>query len=128
MELSLADGRRIRLDQVASISDAVAEQRSLALLNGKPVVGFEVTRSRGASEVEVGASIQKALTELQAANPDIEFTEAFNKVRYWRFWWSGYSCAIGEPLSYPPLPCPCLPFPHFGACMPSDFHLMSSPC
>ena len=80
MELSLADGRRIRLDQVASISDAVAEQRSLALLNGKPVVGFEVTRSRGASEVEVGASIQKALADLQAANPDIQFTEAFNFV------------------------------------------------
>jgi multidrug efflux pump subunit AcrB len=80
MELSLSDGRHIRLNQVATISDSVAEQRSLALLDGKPVVGFEVTRSRGASEVDVGAGVQKALAHLKAAYPDIELTEAFNFV------------------------------------------------
>lgn len=80
LQLSLADGRRIRLDQVAQIDDAFAEPRAAALLNGKPVVGFEVTRSRGASEVEVGAGVQNALAELRTANPDIEFTEAFNFV------------------------------------------------
>ena len=80
LQLSLADGRRIRLDQVATIDDTVAEARSLALLNGKQVVGFEVTRSRGAGDVEVGAGVQKALEELRLANPDIEFTEAFNFV------------------------------------------------
>lgn len=81
LQLSLADGRHIRLDQVAQIDDAYAEPRAAALLNGKPVVGFEVTRSRGASEVEVGAGVQKALAELLAGNPDIEFTEAFNFVK-----------------------------------------------
>jgi multidrug efflux pump subunit AcrB len=80
MALSLPDGRSIRLEQIASINDSVAEPRSLALLNGQPVVGFEVTRSRGASEVEVGEGVQKALEELKLANPDIEFTEAFNFV------------------------------------------------
>jgi multidrug efflux pump subunit AcrB len=80
VELALSDGRRIRLDQVASVEDTVAEPRSLALLNGKPVVGFEVTRSRGASELEVGIGVQKALTDLKAAHPDLEFTEAFNFV------------------------------------------------
>lgn len=80
LELALTDGRRIRLDQVATVSDTVAEPRALALLNGKPVVGFEVTRSRGASEVEVGAGVQKVLAELRNQNPDIDFTEAFNFV------------------------------------------------
>ncbi len=80
LQLSLADGRSIRLDQVATIDDTVAEPRALALLNGKPVVAFEVTRSRGASDVEVGEGVQKALAELSLANPDIEFTEAFNFV------------------------------------------------
>ncbi|MEQ1557557.1 MAG: efflux RND transporter permease subunit [Methyloglobulus sp.] len=80
LSLALPDGRRIRLEQIATITDSVAEQRSLALLNGKPVVGFEVTRSRGASEIDVGAGVQKVLAELRAANPDIEFTEAFNFV------------------------------------------------
>ncbi|HSV83364.1 MAG TPA: efflux RND transporter permease subunit, partial [Ramlibacter sp.] len=47
LELALADGRRIRLDQVAVVTDTVAEPRAAALLNGKPVVGFEVSRSRG---------------------------------------------------------------------------------
>ncbi len=80
ISLTLADGRRLRLDQVASISDTVAEPRSAALLNGQAVVGFEVSRSRGASEIEVGAAVQKALADLRAAHPDIEWTEAFDFV------------------------------------------------
>jgi multidrug efflux pump subunit AcrB len=80
LELSLPDGRRIRLDQVATIRDTIAEPRSAALLNGKPVVGFEVARSKGASEVEVGAAVQKALAELRALHPEIEITEAFDFV------------------------------------------------
>ncbi len=80
LEMALADGRRIRLDQLATIRDTVAEPRSAALLNGKPVVGFEVARSKGSSEVEVGAAVQKALSEIMAQHPDIELTEAFNFV------------------------------------------------
>ena len=50
IDIALTDGRRVRLDQVASVTDSVAEQRSAALLNGKPVVGFEIVRSRGAGQ------------------------------------------------------------------------------
>ncbi|RZL86493.1 MAG: efflux RND transporter permease subunit [Variovorax sp.] len=80
MQIPLSDGRRIRLDQVARVSDTIAEPRAAALLDGKPVVGFEVARSRGASEVEVGAAVQKTLGELKAQHPDIQLTEAFNFV------------------------------------------------
>ncbi|MGZ8217481.1 efflux RND transporter permease subunit [Methylomagnum sp.] len=80
MELSLSDGHRIRLDRLATVSDTVAEPRALALLNGQPVVGFEVTRSRGASEVEVGAGVHQVLDDLRAANPDLTFTLAFDFV------------------------------------------------
>ena len=80
IELALSDGRRIRLDQVATVRDTVAEPRAAALLNGTPVVGFEVARSRGASEVEVGAAVRLALAELKAAHPDMELTEAFDFV------------------------------------------------
>ncbi|MCX7096496.1 MAG: efflux RND transporter permease subunit [Methylococcales bacterium] len=80
LELSLPDGRRIRLDQVATITDGYAEPRALAFFNGKRVVGFEVTRSRGASEVEVGAGVQQALAELRLAHKDVELNEAFNFV------------------------------------------------
>ena len=80
LELALSDGRRVRLDQVANVKDTVAEPRAVALLNGVPVVGFEVTRSKGASEVEVGAAIQLALQELKVQHPDMELTEAFDFV------------------------------------------------
>ena len=80
LEFSLGDGRRIHLDQVATIRDTIAEPTSAALLNGKPVVGFEVARSKGASEVEVGAAVQKALAEIRQQHPEIEITEAFDFV------------------------------------------------
>lgn len=79
-ELALADGRTLRLREVAKVEDTVAERRSAAFLDGKPVVGFEVARSRGESEVEVGAAVHAALAELRAARPDVEITEAFDFV------------------------------------------------
>ena len=72
--------KRIRLADVASVRDTVAEPRAAALLNGTAVVGFEVARSRGASEVEVGAAVRAALADLQTAHPDMELTEAFDFV------------------------------------------------
>ena len=80
MDIVLSDGRHVRLDQVAKISDTVGEQRTAALLNGKPVVGFEVTRSKGAGEIEVRDGVLLALDKLKAEYPDIEITEAFNFV------------------------------------------------
>ncbi len=80
MEISLTDGRRIRLDELATVTDTVAEQRSAALLNGQPVVGFEITRSRGAGEVDVTVGVRASLDKLKAEHPDIQITEAFNFV------------------------------------------------
>jgi multidrug efflux pump subunit AcrB len=80
MEITLTDGRRIRLDQVANVADTTAEQRSTALLDGKPVVGFEITRSRGAGETEVAAGVRKELETLKQAHPEIQIAEAFNFV------------------------------------------------
>ncbi len=80
LELTLSGGRRVRLDELATVKDSVAEPRSVALLNGKQVVGFEVTRSKGASEIEVGAAVQQALTDLKASHPDLELTQAFDFV------------------------------------------------
>lgn len=80
MEVTLSDGRRIRLDQVAHVHDTVAEQRSIALLDGKPVVGFEIVRSRGAGEIEVMEESRAALEKLKAEHPDITITESINFV------------------------------------------------
>ena len=80
IELSTSRGSRIRLNEVAEVRDGLAERRSAALLNGQRVVGFEVVRSRGESEVAVGRAVRAALAEFAQANPGVVFTEAFDFV------------------------------------------------
>lgn len=80
MELALPDGRHFRLNQIAKVYDTVAEKRSAALLNGEPVVGFEIIRARGASEIEVMHSVRETLKTIQTKHPDIRITEVFNFV------------------------------------------------
>ena len=80
IELATSRGASIRLDQVATVRDTLAEPRSAASLNGTPVVGFEVIRSKGESEVAVGHLVRKALADFRVQNPDIEITESFDFV------------------------------------------------
>jgi multidrug efflux pump subunit AcrB len=80
LEVTLSDGRRVRLDQIASVRDTVAERRSAALLDGKAAVGFEIVRSLGAGEVDVQDGVRAALETLRSAHPDIRIVEAFNFV------------------------------------------------
>ena len=80
IELPLADGRRIRLGQVATVTDAFAERRSLALLDGEPVVAVEVMRSRGASELAIAEGVRTAIAELVVAHPNVSFAEAVDNV------------------------------------------------
>ncbi|MDR2853500.1 MAG: efflux RND transporter permease subunit [Burkholderiaceae bacterium] len=80
LQIPLTDGRRIRLDQVATVTDTIAKPRAAALLDGKPVIGFEVSRSRGASEIDVGREVQRALGQMSAQRPDLRLTKAFDFV------------------------------------------------
>ncbi|MBO9645078.1 MAG: efflux RND transporter permease subunit, partial [Pseudacidovorax sp.] len=80
MQIPLGNGRHARVDEVATVTDTVAEPRALALLDGKPVIGFEISRSRGASEVEVGDGVQKALDKLQADYPHLTLQRTFDFV------------------------------------------------
>ncbi len=80
MDITLSDGRRIQLDQIATVTDTVAERRSAALLNGQSVVGFDIVRSRGAGEVAVANDVRQTLEQIRVEHPDIHITEAFNFV------------------------------------------------
>ena len=80
LEITLGDGRRVRLNQLASVQDTVAEPRSSAFLDGQPVVAFEIQRSLGAGEVEVMDGVRAQLEKLKAEHPDVVVTEAFNFV------------------------------------------------
>ena len=78
MDIPLPDGRRVRLDQIANVTDTVAEPRSVAEHDGKPVVGFEIFRTKGASEIEVAKGARAALAELQAAHANIVLKEVID--------------------------------------------------
>jgi multidrug efflux pump subunit AcrB len=80
LDVPLADGRHVRLDQLGEVRDTAAERSALALLDGKPVVGFEITRSKGASEVAVAKDVRKAVQKLAAEHPEVRIAEAFNAV------------------------------------------------
>ncbi len=80
LSMALPDGRKIRLDQVARVLDTHAERRAITLLDGKPVIGFTVTRNRGASEIEVAKAVRAAVAQLAASEPHVQLREAFNGV------------------------------------------------
>lgn len=75
MDIPLPDGRRVRLDEVARIIDTVAEPRALAEQDGRRVVGFEIFRTRGASETEVAAGARAAVAQLQKEHPNVVLRE-----------------------------------------------------
>ncbi|GAA3984723.1 efflux RND transporter permease subunit [Comamonas faecalis] len=80
LAIALPGGRHARLDALAQVSDTVAEPRSAALLGERHVVGFEVSRSRGASEIEVGAGVQRVLAQLQQELPHLQLEKTVDFV------------------------------------------------
>ncbi len=84
LPILLQDGRNVRLDTVAEIHDQAAERRQLALLDGKPVVGFEIVRSWGAGALGVAEDVRVTVARLQKQYPDIKFTEVSSTVGYIR--------------------------------------------
>lgn len=80
MMLSLNDGRSVRLGDIAKVEDSVEERRTAAFLDGRPVVGLQMTRAEGYGEVDVSRGVQAALETLQQAHPEVEIREAFNFV------------------------------------------------
>ena len=81
LDIPLADGRHIRLDQIATVIDTVAEPRSVATEDGQKVVGFEVFRTKGASELDVATGARAAVEELQAAHTNIVLKQVIDNAR-----------------------------------------------
>jgi multidrug efflux pump subunit AcrB len=80
MNIALPDGRRYRLDQLANVIDSKAEQSGKALVDGKSVVAFEITRTKGSSEITVAKGVRAAVEKLNAAHPSYKITEVVDNV------------------------------------------------
>ncbi len=66
-------GRRgaepIRLSDVATVSDTIEEQRSLALVNGEPAVAIDITKQTKANTVDVVDNLRAAVDTLRTELP-----------------------------------------------------------
>ncbi|UJF24764.1 efflux RND transporter permease subunit [Suttonella sp. R2A3] len=76
--LPIGQGANVRLSSIAEVSDAYAEQSSIAMLDGEPVVAFEITRSRGSSEVEVAKRVDEALADLMQMQLHLSFERVYD--------------------------------------------------
>ena len=68
----LPRGRKVRLDELGTVTDSTAEPRTFATLDGRPVVAFAISRAKGASDVVVAADVAKKVDELRKAHPGAE--------------------------------------------------------
>jgi multidrug efflux pump subunit AcrB len=74
LPLPLPDGRFLRLDQVATVRDTAAERQQIALLDGRPVVGFRVFRAKGKDVTRLAAAVEQSLAQLERAHTDLKTT------------------------------------------------------
>ena len=80
MNIALADGRRYRLDQLATVRDTRGELSSMALVDGKPVIAFEITRTKGSSEITVAKAVRAAVDKLNATHGNLKIVEVIDSV------------------------------------------------
>ena len=76
----VSGGRKVRLDDLATVADTIEEPRTFARFNGEPVVAFAVSRGSGASDAEVAAGVEKRIAELRTAHPDVTFEKIDSSV------------------------------------------------
>ncbi len=80
--IALPGGKRVRLDQLGTVTDSIAEPRTFAKLNGEPIVALSISRAKGASDTVVADDIEKGVKSLLAKYPDVQMTRVDNIVDY----------------------------------------------
>jgi hydrophobe/amphiphile efflux-1 (HAE1) family protein len=70
--IPLFGGGEVRLSDLGTVTDTIADRRTFARFNGEPVVALGIKRSKGASDVVVAAAIQKRIDALKEAYPDVD--------------------------------------------------------
>lgn len=96
LSVPLADGRWIRLDQIARITDGHTDRTSIMLRDGKPTMGFQITRSRGYSDVGVAEGVRAAVKRFAQTHPEVRIAEASNIVEPIQRNYEGSMHLLGE--------------------------------
>ncbi|MBO1531935.1 efflux RND transporter permease subunit [Psychrobacter sp. F1192] len=79
LQIAVPTGGTQALGRMAEVTDGAADRSSVAKLDGQTVVAFDITRSRGASEVEVMARIDEALAQLSADMGNVTINKAYDR-------------------------------------------------
>lgn len=82
LPIVLPGGRHLRLDQVATVRDTIAERTQLARRDGKPAVGFQIYRARGFDETRIAENVRTALERLKAQDPSLSFDQVAGTVDF----------------------------------------------
>ncbi len=80
LTIPTSGGRFVRLTDVAEVGDGAGEARSFARLDGRPVVAFQVSKTKDASDVRVEDGVIIAIAKLEAAHPGVKFTKIYSIV------------------------------------------------
>jgi multidrug efflux pump subunit AcrB len=80
--IPLFGGGEVRLDDLGTVTDTIADRRTFARFNGEPVVALGIKRSKGASDVVVAAAVQKRIDALKAAYPDVDLKLIDTSVKF----------------------------------------------
>jgi hydrophobic/amphiphilic exporter-1 (mainly G- bacteria), HAE1 family len=75
-----AAGRYVALSDIAEIGDGQSEPRAFAMLDGRPVVGFEVNETVDANELKTEARVKTALAKLEHDHPEVTLTQIIDTV------------------------------------------------
>ena len=75
VRIALPGGRTAMLGELGRVVDGAAEMRTLARVDGQPVVSFSLIRAKGASEVAVAEAVTARLAHLTAQHPWITLTK-----------------------------------------------------
>jgi hydrophobe/amphiphile efflux-1 (HAE1) family protein len=89
--IPLFGGGEVRLDDLGTVTDTIADRRTFARYNGEPVVALGIKRSKGASDVVVAAAVQKRIDALKVAYPDVDLKLIDTSVDYTK---GNYEAAI----------------------------------
>jgi multidrug efflux pump subunit AcrB len=89
--ISLPTGGEVRLDDLGTVTDTIADRRTFARFNGEPVVALGIKRSKGASDVVVAAAVQKRIDALKIAHPEVDLKLIDTSVEYTK---GNYEAAI----------------------------------
>jgi len=80
VRIPIGEGRMLALQQLATVRDTHAERSTRAYRDGKPLIGFQVIRSLGFSDVGVTADVRQAMNRFARQHADIQVEEASNTV------------------------------------------------